>query len=288
MAQEEPPFTGLVRIRHPQTGALLEEGWQGEGLRQGVWRWYTADGALSGEAEYQDDRLHGTIRWFGPEGRVLAEGRHLLGKRIGAWCWWYPDGALREEATYAEDRLDGPCRTLGPQGQPRAEGRYLRGRREGRWRLYDEGGALVEDANYSRGRRVGELRRRQPDGPLVSSLWEDGAPVLPRRAWERLALRLRRDSGAWRKLDAVTEAVGLEARVPALWALHRQGLLNLGELPELWPALGERWTESLPEEVAALLGRLRTVEPAGVLSRGLHPCWPVALDRLVMPLYAED
>jgi antitoxin component YwqK of YwqJK toxin-antitoxin module len=72
-----------------------------DGLRTGIWRFWTEDGRLAREIEYLAGvREHAAREWH-PGGAPAAEGFYVAGEREGRWRWWNAQGQLTGEAAYS-------------------------------------------------------------------------------------------------------------------------------------------------------------------------------------------
>ncbi|RLD61108.1 MAG: hypothetical protein DRI95_14575 [Bacteroidetes bacterium] len=66
-----------------QVGDNRDEGKYAEGMRNGLWKSYYADGTLSFEGKFVDDLPNGEHKWYWPNGKLKQQGRFVMGRRNG-------------------------------------------------------------------------------------------------------------------------------------------------------------------------------------------------------------
>ena len=66
-----------------QVGDNSDEGKYAEGMRNGLWKSYYADGTLSFEGKFVDDLPNGEHKWYWPNGKLKQHGRYVMGRRNG-------------------------------------------------------------------------------------------------------------------------------------------------------------------------------------------------------------
>lgn len=161
------------------------------GLKQGVFRWYRADGTLCCENNYLDGKPEGPYRRFHENGEVSNEGTFKDGKLHGTRRWIASDETTSElmhtnlapsirtsEMDYLRDQVvairhfDGDGNRVLPDGQPsppRPEGVPENagiGQDQQHW---VEGATAVDDSLNNNPRRVGLWRWWSLDGMLVKT-----------------------------------------------------------------------------------------------------------------------
>jgi hypothetical protein len=93
---------GRTFVQHFGNGRPRIAGdYDADGLRSGVWRFWTEDGRLAREIEFLAGvREHAAREWH-PGGAPAAEGFYVAGEREGRWRWWNAQGQLTGEAAYS-------------------------------------------------------------------------------------------------------------------------------------------------------------------------------------------
>lgn len=133
--------------------------------KQGLWRYWFADGAKKREIEYLDDVPHGVFRGYDASGTLRQEGKLEHGDQVGVWRDYDESGELESEATHSDGGLDGPYRLYGATvsdgysipGAVRLEGEYQRGAPVGIWRLTDGLGNALFEVSVGRVKQVDDL-----------------------------------------------------------------------------------------------------------------------------------
>jgi hypothetical protein len=106
LAALDPASTGAaprdVVLRWP-SGALRAAGQaDAEGLRTGIWRFWSAGGRLLREMEFAAGVRERVARAWHPNGAPAAEGFYAGGIRDGAWRFWDPSGHLLRQISYRD------------------------------------------------------------------------------------------------------------------------------------------------------------------------------------------
>jgi len=207
---------GRVRNAHiyNDNGVLISEGIiDDEGNRNGVWKDYYADGNVSAEGNYSDNRRTGTWKFYNESGKLVQVGSYSNGRIDGTWRWYYPEGELLREEDYYQGRRDGDYTEYARDGQVIAQGSYADGERNGEWRFNT--GDNTEEGTYLLGLRDGEWRAWYPDGKLRfrgefrqgnpegrHTLWYDNGRIREDRYYKS-GMRTR----TWRKYNEEGEVI---------------------------------------------------------------------------------
>jgi len=92
---------GFVQ-RHDNGRPRVAGDYDADGLRVGIWRFWSEDGHLAREIEYLAGvREHAAREWH-PNGAPAVEGFYVAGEREGRWRWWDARGQLTGEASYVD------------------------------------------------------------------------------------------------------------------------------------------------------------------------------------------
>ncbi len=160
---EDGKITGSYIFK---SGAIVGEGIiDEEGVRNGPWKEYYADGTLRAVGNYDKGLRIGDWKFYHENGNVEQEGRYnKKGHLDGTWLWYYDDGTLRREQTYIDDLEDSDYKEYDEKGNLIVKGQYAEGLEEGEW-TYDFG-AFKETGTYKAGVRNGKWKSYYSDGTL--------------------------------------------------------------------------------------------------------------------------
>lgn len=148
-----------------------------DGVREGRYLRFNADGQRVEEAFYRNDTLHGPRIFYFPGGDTLSieqyrmglfegefrqyyengqlqlSGMYRLNEMSGEWRQYYDSGELKEVVTFQDNAENGPFVEYFRNGNLKAEGNYLNGDHEhGLLKLYDETGRLVRKMDCDKGK----------------------------------------------------------------------------------------------------------------------------------------
>lgn len=115
--------------------------------RRGTWRFWSADGVLLHEENYEQGQLHGAAKTFDERGRLTHETSWHHGKKNGLERRYHPEsGAVLEELTFVD------------------------GARRGPFTRAIDGTDLRERGEYTERESVGTLEYVRPDGSIVDTI----------------------------------------------------------------------------------------------------------------------
>jgi antitoxin component YwqK of YwqJK toxin-antitoxin module len=96
---------GTFVVRYDNGRPRVAGDYDADGLRIGVWRFWSEDGKLAREVEYLAGvREHAAREWH-PNGAPAVEGFYIAGEREGRWRWWDTNGRLTRELAYSAGTL---------------------------------------------------------------------------------------------------------------------------------------------------------------------------------------
>ncbi|TCB96742.1 hypothetical protein E0H26_14025 [Micromonospora zingiberis] len=98
----------------PHGGVMV--GAYADGLRDGEWRHYFADGRLRAQGEFRGGELAGEWTWYRANGRVMQRGGFQHDAKHGVWERWNAAGEPIDRGTYDMGRKVGEWRTFHPDG----------------------------------------------------------------------------------------------------------------------------------------------------------------------------
>ena len=148
-------------------GKIVGEGITKEdGVRDGEWKLYFANGELKAEGKYTNGVKTGRWTYYHKNGNVEQTGVYdKQGRPKGDWMWYYASSELLREEAYLDGMLDGLTTEYNEDGTIIAEGEFIEGEEEGPW-IYQYGDHR-EEGNYSYGMRNGVWKYYTSDGKLV-------------------------------------------------------------------------------------------------------------------------
>lgn len=89
---------GILEIQIPDGGIMKGE--VRNGIRQGPWVSYFADGTLRSRGTYVDGEMDGPTEVFHPNGMPLYKGQYHMGLSVGEWRFFDQDGVLIKTAIH--------------------------------------------------------------------------------------------------------------------------------------------------------------------------------------------
>lgn len=262
---------GAYRRGDPD-GRVLVEGTLAAARMHGTWRYYWPDGSLRREVQFEHGLEHGSEREWTMRGTLAVRGQHARGLLTGTWEWLHDDGVTVSTRTeYVLGEPHGEHRELHPDGSPRVIGRNVRGRAEGVWAWLAPDGTRSE-RSYRNGFLVAPPAGIEADKKLV-----DKVVRAVKRADDRVAK------------ESALEEIPSEGNRFVLMHLWRLRALELPAEPELWDLLAEAATDPACGVTGAELVEILGSIPAKAKLAGGHlDGWPVALDRAACHVLARD
>lgn len=110
---------GLWTDADPHGGAMT--GTYVDGVRQGEWCHFSADGRLRSRGHYEDGELAGEWTWYRASGRLMQTGGFRLGSKHGEWVRWNSAGELLDRVHYDKGRKLGKRETPSPKERSTTE-----------------------------------------------------------------------------------------------------------------------------------------------------------------------
>lgn len=88
------------------------------GLREGLWQVFGADGHLAWETTWHAGQWHGRSTDYWRNGSKKSEGDHANGEVTGDWTFWFENGQLAARGQYEHDRKVGAWLYWNENGAP--------------------------------------------------------------------------------------------------------------------------------------------------------------------------
>ncbi|MHC4729893.1 MAG: hypothetical protein ACYS6Z_04775, partial [Planctomycetota bacterium] len=83
--------------KEPLKKGTRREGAYRDGKRNGVWRWWHANGQLWHTGEWRDGKAVGAHRIWNASGKLAEARQYENGRGTGNWTWWHSNGQRRRE-----------------------------------------------------------------------------------------------------------------------------------------------------------------------------------------------
>jgi len=144
--------SAYAKVYYENGVSLKAEGMYYNKKKDSVWRYYTQDGTLLKQESYKQDKLHGSVKVFYPNGFVFEEINFVDGIKDGSWKQYYIDGNIKFESLYVKNLLQGAIKVYHPNGGLYKFGYYQNSLKDGRWVQYDEEGKKVLEETYIKGK----------------------------------------------------------------------------------------------------------------------------------------
>lgn len=119
------------------------------GRRHGRWQWWHDVGRLQGVGEFHEGLAEGLWTFYYANGLRDCEGEYRRGRREGLWTFWWPNGRLQALGVFDGDLEDGHWVYWREDGEREEEGCYQRGVKVGVWRSWPADGAPCHEVHYA-------------------------------------------------------------------------------------------------------------------------------------------
>ena len=83
-----------------------------DGLRDGIWIDYSADGKVKRIGMYKAGKPSGFWEWYKQDNLLIADGNYLLGEKEGIWNLYFKNKEKRLQLTYKKGDLNGIQKTF--------------------------------------------------------------------------------------------------------------------------------------------------------------------------------
>ncbi|MCB9016950.1 MAG: hypothetical protein H6541_14280 [Lentimicrobiaceae bacterium] len=157
------------------------------GLKQGTWKFFYADGKVKTEGTYRDDKRNGYFKEYDDKG-ILTDISKFVNDvkqeevpelaRLDVKTDYYPDGKVKTVASYKGNVPEGIRREYNENGQVTDSYTYRNGKiiaegiiddegiKDGPWKEYYEDGQLRSEGNYRQGKKIGKWKYFHQNGNL--------------------------------------------------------------------------------------------------------------------------
>lgn len=127
--------------------------------RQGVWKFYSADGLLLSELNYKDNKMHGPGIWYySATGRIRVTSNYFDGKKDGEYESFFFNGQTQMQGEYTYGKRTGTWTFYySTTGETRQTGKYVNGKMHGTWKYYKSNGKMTKSVDYDMGKAINTI-----------------------------------------------------------------------------------------------------------------------------------
>lgn len=152
-------------------GRLREIGHWANGLQNGLFEAWTAQGVLVDHGLFKDGERHGETLQYWPEtGKLKVRAVYRAGKLNGLVEQYYPSGSLEFKHLYEDHVLHGEALDFYENGELRSAVTFEHGAQSGPFKLFSEDGMPLEEGVLKDGARHGPFKIFSPQtGKVVMS-----------------------------------------------------------------------------------------------------------------------
>ncbi|EHO20062.1 hypothetical protein HMPREF9466_01088 [Fusobacterium necrophorum subsp. funduliforme 1_1_36S] len=139
------------------------------GVREGVYKSYYANGQLEIIKNYKNGNLHGSYETFYNDGKISSRHALIDGRIIGKYEEFYPNGNLKSCSEYVGDSTT-PIKTVKyfPNGEKKMEANLKKGFLFGAYKEYHSNGVVYKIATYGeKGKLEGAYQEFNAEGILI-------------------------------------------------------------------------------------------------------------------------
>lgn len=152
-------------------GSKLVEGEYVQGVKQGTFIWYHANGNMATKGNYVDDQLEGDYHTYHPNGQASVKGTYKAGKVEGLYTWYDSNGKKKEEGHFKAGKKDGIFSEFDPHGGMTSKLNYVNDELEGEGvPLFWSNGTPVEKAIFKNGVRDGMEYKYYENGQMQQAV----------------------------------------------------------------------------------------------------------------------
>ncbi len=151
--------------KYDANGTLIYRGYFVNGRPVGKFDRYYEDGKVKSHLYYHPHSDTVDVTFYYMNGKLAATGHYVNKKKEGEWRYYsfYHDSLTYME-TYKHDLRNGPAVTFYPAGDTAQIISFKAGQKDGRWVQYYPGGQLKLTTQYVRNKLEGKFSMYQPDG----------------------------------------------------------------------------------------------------------------------------
>lgn len=146
-------------------GSIFTTGRYSDGKREGEWKIYTEDGRVWKTYNYKNDLLNGEHVIYHTKTSIPeTKGSYVNGEKDGVWENFYLSGKRRMRGTYVEGLKNGLFTEWYESGTEKSRTNYVNDMMSGKMTVYYETGAVLYEADMND--RNGEIKGYYRNGTL--------------------------------------------------------------------------------------------------------------------------
>jgi len=158
----------IIKTARKKGGEFLYEGYSidgnkiSEGLynikggKKGAWKFYTNNGVLSGEGNYEDDKILGVYTNYHTNGKISNRVGYKNDSVTGYYENYYKWGQLEQQGWYRDNASSGIWKSYYPDGTLKEEDYYHKGKLHGNQKSFTAKGKLYLVSLYQYGELIRE------------------------------------------------------------------------------------------------------------------------------------
>ncbi len=128
LPNQQKPYSGENICVYLSNGQYHSQGKIKNGLRNGIWTFWSENGQIDFGENYKDGNLIGeTTYYYYSNGQIKSETNHKDGKFDGKSTYWYKNGQIDFEENYKDGKEDGKETYWYENGKIHFEGHFKDG-----------------------------------------------------------------------------------------------------------------------------------------------------------------
>lgn len=167
-------LNGYVRFDYPN-GAIKDEGFYLNSIKQGWWRGFTEVGVVLYFGKFDNNQKTGYWKSFYENGNIREEGNYEKSKKESWWRKYDVHSNLISIGTFVKGSKEGYWQLYYNNGNLKASGEYYKNQKEDWWKEYTEDGNLESEGYYAMGLRNGFWIHYLYDKKECEGLYVNGA-----------------------------------------------------------------------------------------------------------------
>lgn len=160
--------SGMWKVFDNNGGLASEGAFDDEGKKHGKWTWYTKEGGLSEQGNYEHGTLTNEYLVYHDNGKLNVRANYKEGKLEGNYKKYNSHGALIESINYLQGEYDGDYYSYYAIGEKFIEYKipYVKGKVEGKVMQYYADGKVKSEMNFKDNKQEGITTIYYRDGKV--------------------------------------------------------------------------------------------------------------------------
>ena len=174
---KKTPFTGSSYCEYTE-GVIKSKGDYKDGLKHGLFNYWTDRGSLGMQVNYENSFLNGELTiWYDPssakgirlDGQKRKVEQYKVGVKDGDFFWWHENGNRSHEQKYKNGKKNGKWTRYYETGNILMEEHFSEDLKDGRARRWYENGLLLKEEFYKKGKKNGIWTRWYENGKMLKT-----------------------------------------------------------------------------------------------------------------------